>query len=73
MEAKNNLSSLLSQGDISTIAKEIGISPGAASAAIRRGNPGHKAVRLALLKAEQSGALAAAQQLAKLAPIAQAA
>jgi hypothetical protein len=73
MDAKTNLSSLLSQGDISAIAREIGISPGAASAAIRRGNPGHKAVRAALKLAEDSGALAAAQQLAKLAPLAQAA
>ncbi|RZK32959.1 MAG: hypothetical protein EOO61_16240 [Hymenobacter sp.] len=73
MVRKLNLSSLLAPGDISTIARELGLSPGTAAAAIRRGNPGHAAVRLALQKAEDSGALAAAQQLAKLTPVAQAA
>jgi hypothetical protein len=73
MEAKFNLSSLLSQGDISTIAKGLNLSPGATSAAIRRANPGHPAVREALRIAEASGALAAAQQLAKLTLVTQAA
>ncbi|RZJ93196.1 MAG: hypothetical protein EOO60_05440 [Hymenobacter sp.] len=66
MEAKYSLSTLLSQGDISTIAKKLGLSPGAASAAIKRGNPGHPAVREALNLAEASGALAAAEKLARL-------
>jgi hypothetical protein len=73
MEQKTNISSLLAPGDVGTIAKELGLSTCATSAAIRRGNPGHPAVRAALKKAEASGALAAAQQLAKLAPVAQAA
>lgn len=73
MESKTSISSLLSPGDIGIIAKELGLSHGAAAAAIRRGQPGHPAVRAALKKAEASGALAAAQQLAKLVPVAQAA
>lgn len=73
MEQKTNISSLLAPGDVGAIAKELGLSTCAASAAIRRGQPGHPAVRLALKKAEASGALAAAQQLAKLIPVAQAA
>lgn len=67
MEPKTNISSLLAPGDISAIAKELGLSPSAASAAIKRGTPGHPAVRLALLKAKNSGALEAAQTLAALA------
>jgi hypothetical protein len=73
MEQKNNLSSLLAPGDVGTIAKTLGISTCAASAAIKRAKPGHPAVREALRMAEASGALAAAQQLAKLTPVAQAA
>ena len=68
MAHKSNISSLLAPGDIGTIAQELGLSHTAAAAAIRRGQPGHPAVRLALKKAEASGALAAAQQLAKLTP-----
>ena len=60
------ISSLLAPGDVSAIAKELGLSTCAASAAIRRGNPGHPAVRAALARAESSGALAAAQKLATL-------
>ena len=67
MEAKT-ISSLLAPGDIGAIAKGLGLSHGAAAAAIRRGNPGHPAVREALIIAEKSGALAAAQKLATLAP-----
>ncbi len=66
MENPKGISTLLAPGDIGTIAKELNLSHGAASSAIRRGNPGHPAVRLALKLAEASGALAAAQQLAKL-------
>ena len=70
MEAKT-ITSLLGRGDIGTIATELGLSHGATAAAIRRGNPGHPAVRAALARAEASGALAAAQQLTKLNPVAQ--
>ncbi|WP_151086866.1 hypothetical protein [Hymenobacter baengnokdamensis] len=71
MENATGLSALLAPGDIGAIAKELNLSHGAASSAIRRGLPGHPAVRLALARAEASGALAAAQQLAKLFPTAQ--
>lgn len=66
MENATSLSTLLAPGDIGAIAKELNLSHGAASSAIRRGRPSHPAVRLALKLAESSGALAAAQQLAKL-------
>lgn len=66
MTSKKVLSALLAPGDIGTIAHELGLSHGAAAAAIRRGNPGHPAVRAALARAEASGALAAAQKLATL-------
>lgn len=69
MENDKGISALLAPGDIGAIAKQLNLSHGAASSAIRRGLPGHPAVRLALERAEQSGALAAAQQLAKLTPI----
>lgn len=67
MEAKINISSLLAPGDISAIAQKLGLSPSAASAAIKRGTPGHPAVRLAIQKAKESGALEAAITLAALA------
>lgn len=73
MEQKTNISSLLAPGDVGTIAKKLGLSACATSAAIKRANPGHPAVREALKLAEASGALAAAQQLAKLTPAVQAA
>jgi hypothetical protein len=73
MEQKTNISSLLAPGDVGTIAKKLGLSTCATSAAIKRANPGHPAVREALRLAEASGALAAAQQLAKLTPVTQAA
>jgi hypothetical protein len=66
MEPKPNISSLLAPGDVGDIAKKLGLSTTAASAAIRRANPGHPAVRAALKLAEASGALAAAQTLATL-------
>ena len=68
MQAKRNISILLAPGDIGTIAHNLGLSHSAAAAAIRRGQPGHPAVRAALAIAEASGALAAAQKLATLAP-----
>jgi hypothetical protein len=67
MESGKKLSSLLAPGDISKIAAELRLSHGATAAAIRRGNPGHPAVRAALASAEASGAFAAAQKLAVLA------
>ena len=70
MSAKSSLSSLLLRGEIGDIARELGLSHGAAAAAIRRGHPGHPAVRAALARAEASGALAAAQKLDKLTPVA---
>jgi len=66
METKNKLSRLLPAGGVSAIAKELGLAPGTASAAIRRGNPGHPAVLMALKMAKESGALEAAQTLATL-------
>jgi hypothetical protein len=73
MAGKNNLSRLVGYGGIKAIAEKLGIAQGTASAAIRRGSPGHPAVREALRLAEASGALVAAQQLAQLAPTTQAA
>lgn len=73
METKPNLGSLLAPGDVGSIAKELGLSQSAVSLALKRAQPGHPAVRAALKLAEESGALAAAQQLAKLTPVAQAA
>jgi hypothetical protein len=66
MSAKANISSLLAPGDVSAIAQTVGISITAASAAIRRANPGHPAVREALRMAKESGALEAAQTLSAL-------
>jgi hypothetical protein len=73
MGTNKGLAGLLAPGDVSAIARELNLSPGAAAAAIRRGLPGHPAVRAALARAEASGALAAAQKLAGLIPVAQAA
>lgn len=66
MKYRNNISSLLAPGDVGAIAKKLGLSACAASAAIQRANPRHPAVREALRIAEASGALAAAQKLASL-------
>ena len=68
MQSKSILSGLLSQGDITIIAKKLNLSLGAASAALKRGNPGHPAVRAALSIAKESGALEAAQALATINP-----
>lgn len=67
MHGKHSISSLLSYGDVGTIASRLGLSIGATSSAIKRGNPGHPAVREALRIAKESGALEAAQTLASLA------
>ena len=66
MQAKSSISSLLSQGDVNIIAKKLNLSPGAISAALRRANPGHPAVQEALRMASATGALEAAQALAKM-------
>jgi predicted transcriptional regulator len=66
MASKINLSKLLGRGDVNTIATKLGLSQAATSAAIRRANPGHPAVREALRIAQESGALTTAQQLASL-------
>jgi hypothetical protein len=66
MAPKNGISRLLKYGEVSVIAKRLNLSPGATSAALRRGNPGHPAVKEALLLAQESGALATAQLLASL-------
>ena len=66
MESNFNLARLLAPGDVGAIAAELGLSTCAASAAIRRAHPGHKAVQLALKMARESGALEAAQTLATL-------
>jgi hypothetical protein len=69
MAPKTRISRLLGYGEVSIIAKKLNLSPGAASAAIRRGNPGHPAVKEALLLAQENGAIATAQLLAKLPPV----
>lgn len=66
MEPNFNLARLLAPGDIRAIAVKLGLSTCAASAAIRRANPGHPAVREAYLIAKNSGALEVAQGLATL-------
>ena len=58
---------MLTRGDVSAIAIKLGLSVGATSAAIKRGNTGHPAVREALRLAESSGAMDAAKALASLA------
>lgn len=66
MPAKNNLSQLVGYGGVKAIAEKLSLLPGTVSAALRRGSPGHPAVREALRIAEESGALATAQKLATL-------
>jgi hypothetical protein len=72
MASKINISDLLPHGGIGEIAQQLGISKQAVSLALKAGKPGHAAVRLALSIAQESGALEAAQQLAKLASATQA-
>jgi hypothetical protein len=66
MEAKRTISSLLGYGGVSIIAKKLNLSPGATSAALRRANPGHPAVKEAVRMAKENGGLEAAQALASL-------
>lgn len=66
MSAKNNITRLLPYGGVGIIAKKLGISPGTASTAIRRGHPGHKAVQEAMRMIQESGVIATANALATL-------
>ena len=66
MAAKSNLSQLVGYGGVTAIANKLGILPGTVSSALRRGNPGHPAVREALRIAKESGAFEAARDLAAL-------
>jgi hypothetical protein len=66
MKAKNNITRLLPRGEVSAIAKEIGISLSATSSAIRGGNPTHPAVQSALRRIKDSGIVATIETLASL-------
>ena len=61
-----DLRRLLPRGTAGQIAAELGLSPQAVGLALKVGKPGHPAVQRALQIAQQSGALAAAQALARL-------
>jgi hypothetical protein len=65
MGTKNSISGLLAYGDIGAIAEKVGLSLSATSAAIKRGNPGHPAVREAVRIVQQTGALSTAQVIAE--------
>jgi hypothetical protein len=66
MPEKSRLGHMVGYGGVKAIAKKLGLSQGAASAALRRASPGHPAVREALRMAQESGALATAHTLAAL-------
>ena len=66
MTSKINIADLISHGGMREIAQALGITSQAVSLALKAAKPSHPAVRLALKMAEASGALDAAQQLAKL-------
>lgn len=68
MSSKNKLASLVPHGGMGKIAEKLGITKQAVSLALKAGKPSHPAVREVLRIAEESGALVAAQQLAKLTP-----
>lgn len=68
-----DIRALVPRGGVAQIAGELGVTPQAVSLALKAAKPNHPAVIAALKLAETSGSLAAAQQLAKLAPVAQAA
>jgi len=65
-QLNTTLSQLLHRGAVKEIAQKLGMSSAAVSAAIKVGRPSHPAVNEALKLVEASGALANAQQLAKL-------
>lgn len=66
MKAKSTIASLLPQGAVRDIAKQLGISPGTTSTAIRRGRPSHPAVQEAIRRIEASGVVATAEKIASL-------
>lgn len=66
MQEKNEVRNLVPRGGIGEIAKKLGITSQAVSLALKGGKPSHPAVREALLMAETTGALAAAQTIAAL-------
>jgi hypothetical protein len=68
MAPKTKISRLLGYGEVSLIAKTLNLSPGATSAALRRGHPGHPAVQEAMRLAQSNGSLATAQLLASIPP-----
>jgi hypothetical protein len=68
-----NIRGIVPHGGMKLIAEKLGMTAQAVSLALKVAKPNHPAVRLALQMAEESGTLVAAQQLAKLTPIAQAA
>ena len=73
MTQKSRLGLMVGYGGAKAIANKLGLSQGAVSAALRRGSPGHPAVQEALRMARESGAIEAAQTLATLPTVAQAA
>jgi len=66
MATKSTLSQLIGYGGVKAIAEQLNLLPGTVSAALRRGSPGHPAVREALKRAKESGSIEAAQVLATL-------
>lgn len=66
MAANKNLSQLVGYGGVKAIAEKLNLLPGTVSAALRRGSPGHPAVREAVRMAEESGALVVSQKLATI-------
>ena len=71
MQAKKiDLRTLLARGDMSKIGEKLGVTRQAVSLALKEGKPSHPAVKEALRIARESGALAAAQDLATLSPAA---
>jgi transposase-like protein len=66
MKAKSIIAQLLPRGAVRDIAKQLGLSPGTTSTAIRRGRPAHPAVQEAVRRIEASGVIATAETLATL-------
>lgn len=74
MKATQNIRTLVPYGGVKQIAEKLGLTQQAVSLALKAGRPSHPAVQEAMRLAEASGALIAAQSLAKLpSPVAQAA
>lgn len=70
MQAKSNIARLLPRGAVRDIAKQLGLSPGSASTAIRRANPTHPAVQEAVRRIEASGVVATVEKIAAFPKIA---